>query len=141
MGTFSSFDISASGINAQRTRMDVIANNIANADSTRTASGGPYRRQQVSFKEAYANANAIGNKSVPAGVNVQSITEDPTDYRLVYDPGHPDADSTGYVKMPNVNVVEEMVDMVSATRAYEANVTVLNATKSMISSAIEIGRG
>lgn len=139
MGSFSSFDISASGIFAQRSRMDVIANNIANADSTRTHEGGPYRRQSVSFSTVYKNA--IGNQMVPAGVNVEKVTEDPTDFKTVYDPGHPDADKNGYVKMPNVNVVEEMVDMVSATRAYEANVTALNATKSMISSGIDIGRG
>lgn len=138
MSSFSSFDISASGIFAQRTRMDVIANNIANAESTRTSDGGPYKRQTVSFSTAYKDA--VGNRSQPAGVNVSSINEDPTDYKTVYDPGHPDADANGYVKMPNVNVVEEMVDMISATRAYEANVTALNATKSMISSAIEIGK-
>ena len=138
MGSFSSFDISASGISAQRARMDVIANNIANADSTRTAEGGPYRRQRVSFKSVYEQA--MGNKSTPSGVSVESVTEDPTDYRMVYDPGHPDADPSGYVKMPNVNVVEEMVDMISATRAYEANVTVMNATKTMIAAGIEMGR-
>lgn len=139
MGSFSSLDISSSGLFAQRTRMDVIANNIANADSTRTANGGPYRREMVTFSAAYNNA--LGNKSQPDGVSVSSIVEDPTDYRTVYDPGHPDADANGYVRMPNVNIIEEMTDMISATRAYEANVTALNATKSMISSAIDIGKG
>jgi len=139
MGSFSSFDISSSGIFAQRIRMDVIANNIANAESTRTADGGPYRRQSVSFRAVYENV--VGAQPVPAGVSVDQIIEDPTDFKAVYDPGHPDADPSGYVRMPNVNVVEEMVDMVSATRAYEANVTAMNATKSMIASAIEIGRG
>lgn len=138
MGSFSSFDISASGISAQRARMDVIANNIANADSTRTAEGGPYRRQRVTFRSIYEQA--IGNKSTASGVAVESVTEDPTDYRSVYDPGHPDADANGYVKMPNINVVEEMVDMMSATRAYEANVTVMNATKTMIAAGIEMGK-
>ncbi len=139
MGSFSSFDISASGIYAQRVRMDAIANNIANADSTRTPEGGPYRRQRVVFRAVYEDA--VGNRSIPAGVSVVGVVEDPTDYRLVLQPGHPDADANGYVRMPNVNVVEEMVDMISATRAYEANVTALNAAKSMISSAIDIGRG
>ena len=139
MGSFSSFDISASGIYAQRVRMDVIANNVANADSTRTPEGGPYRRQTVTFRAVYEDA--MGNRPIPAGVKVDRINEDPTDYRIVYDPGHPDADANGYVRMPNVNVVEEMVDMISATRAYEANVTALNATKSMIATAIEIGKG
>ena len=119
--------------------MDVIANNIANADSTRTAEGGPYRRQRVTFQSVLDQT--AGNRAAPRGVAVQSVSEDPTDYRLVYDPGHPDADATGYVKMPNVNVVEEMVDMISATRAYEANVTAMNATKSMINSGIELGKG
>lgn len=139
MGNISSFDISASGISAQRTRLDVIANNIANAESTRTPEGGPYKRQRVSFRTVYEQT--MGNQSRPAGVTVNSISEDPTDYRMVYDPGHPDADANGYVKMPNVNVVEEMADMISATRAYEANITAMNATKSMISSAIDIGKG
>lgn len=139
MGSFSSFDISASGISAQRTRMDVIANNIANADTTRTPEGGPYKRQRVSFQSVYQEA--LGNRAVPAGVGVANVTQDPTDYRMVYDPGHPEADTSGYVKMPNVNVVEEMVDMISATRAYEANVTVMNATKTMIAAGIEMGKG
>lgn len=138
MGSFSSFDVSASGIYAQRVRLDVIANNIANAETTRTADGGPYRRQTVTFKAAYNDA--LGNKSVPAGVQVDAVNEDPTDYRIVFDPGHPDADANGYVKMPNVNIVEEMVDMVSATRAYEANITALEDTKSMISAAIDLGK-
>ena len=116
MGSSSSFDISASGISAQRARMDVIANNIANADSTRTPEGGPYRRQRVTFRTVFEQAAA--NKSVPAGVTVESVTADPTDFVTVYDPGHPDADANGIVKKPNVNVVEEMVDMISATRAY-----------------------
>jgi flagellar basal-body rod protein FlgC len=118
--------------------MDIIAENIANAESTRTAQGGPYRRQRVTFAAAYDEAVKSGN--AVKGVEVGGIIEDPTDFRTVFDPGHPDADANGYVRMPNVNVVEEMVDMVSATRAYEANVTALNAAKSMISSAIEIGR-
>ena len=139
MGSSSSFDISASGIFAQRVRMDAIANNIANADSTRTASGGPYKRQVVTFKTALDESTGDGKSA--AGVKVDSVTEDPTDFRLVHDPGHPDADANGDVRMPNVNIVEEMVDMISATRAYEANVTTLNAAKSMIASGIELGRG
>ncbi len=139
MSNFSSFDISASGIYAQRVRMDTIANNIANAESTRTPDGQPYRRQVVAFRAVYAQV--VGNHAAPGGVAVDGVFEDPTDYKLVYDPGHPDADASGYVKLPNVNVVEEMVDLISATRAYEANVTALNAAKSMIATAIEIGKG
>jgi flagellar basal-body rod protein FlgC len=139
MSSFSSFEISASGIHAQRARLDVIANNIANAESTRTPEGGPYRRQTITFRSVYKSSLGGGNE--PEGVAVDGVLEDPTDFRTIHDPGHPDADANGYVRMPNVNVVEEMVDMVSATRAYEANVTAMNAAKSMISSAIDIGRG
>lgn len=138
MGSFSSFDISSSGIYAQRVRMDAIANNIANADSTKTPEGGPYRRQSVTFKAIYNDA--IGNQVQPAGVMTEKVQESSNDFRIVYDPGHPDADAEGYVKMPNVNIVEEMVDMVSATRAYEANVTAMNSVKGMITSAIDLGR-
>lgn len=138
MGSFSSFDVSASGIYAQRVRLDIIAENVANAEATRTAEGGPYRRQRVAFKAAYDDAMGSGNGV--KGVEVDGVVEDPTDFRTVLDPGHPDADANGYVRMPNVNVVEEMVDMISATRAYEANVTALNAAKSMIASAIDIGK-
>ena len=139
MGSFSSFDVSASGIYAQRVRMDTIANNIANAETTKTPEGGPYRRQTVSFKAVYNDVT--GNQVQNAGVSVDKIVEDPSDFKVVYDPGNPDADAKGYVKMPNVNIVEEMVDMVSATRAYEANVTAMNSVKSMISSAIDLGKG
>ena len=138
MGFARSLRVSASALTAERLHMDVIANNIANADSTRTPEGGPYRRQRVAFRTVFEQA--AGNRSVPAGVAVESVTQDPTDFVTVYDPGHPDADANGIVKKPNVNVVEEMVDMISATRAYEANVTALNAAKSMIASGIEIGR-
>lgn len=139
MSSFSSFEISASGIHAQRARLDVIANNIANAESTRTPEGGPYCRQTVTFRAVYKDSLGRGNE--PEGVMVDGVLEDPTDFKIIHDPGHPDADANGYVRMPNVNIVEEMVDMISATRAYEANVTAMNAAKSMIASAIEIGRG
>ncbi len=137
MGTFSSFDISASGIYAQRVRMDAVANNIANAETTRTAEGGPYRRQSVSFRAVYEDA--VGNCVNPAGVCVDEVVST-GGIRIVHDPGHPDADAQGNVRMPDINVVEEMVDMISATRAYEANVTALNATKSMMNNAIDIGK-
>jgi len=137
MGTFSSFDISASGIYAQRVRMDAVANNIANAETTRTAEGGPYKRQSVSFRAVYEDA--VGNQVNPAGVAVDEVVST-GGVRIVHDPGHPDADADGNVKMPDINVVEEMVDMISATRAYEANVTALNATKSMMNNAIDIGK-
>ncbi len=135
MGAFSSFDISATGLFAQRTRLDVIANNIANAETTRTPEGGPYVRRHVTFQEALDDQLRIG-----AGVRVESIEPDPTPARMVYDPGHPDARPDGYVAMPNVNIIEEMVNMTAATRSYEANVTAMNAAKAMFNAALELGR-
>jgi flagellar basal-body rod protein FlgC len=139
MGSFSSLDISASGLSAQRQRLDVIANNIANASTTRTPQGGPYRREEVLFSARLAPFGF--GPAQPAGVDAPSIVNDPTPSKQVYDPGHPDADARGYVQMPNVNVVREMVDMVSATRAYEANVTAMNAAKTMAVKALELGKG
>lgn len=134
MSSFSSFDISASGLFAQRTRLDVIANNIANAETTRTPEGGPYVRKQVTFAEA------LDQNQKAAGVEVSDITSDPAPPHMVYDPGHPDAGPDGYVAMPNVSTIEEMVDMVAATRSYEANVTAMDAAKSMFTSALELGK-
>jgi flagellar basal-body rod protein FlgC len=139
------FDIAASGLTAQRLRMDVISNNIANAQTTRTAEGGPYRKKSVVFesrlKELLLNL-PVENSNAPAGngVRVGGIVEDKRPPLMVYDPSHPDADATGYVAMPNVNMVNEMVDLMSATRAYEANVMSLNAAKGMAATALEILR-
>ena len=135
MSSFSSIDISASGLFAQRTRLDAIANNIANASTTRTDRGGPYRRQEVIFR-AHSGRLEPGN----GGVEVDSVIESSDPPRMVYDPAHPDAGPDGMVAMPNVNIVEEMVDMITATRAYEANVQAINAARSMVSKALEIGR-
>ncbi|MEW5866872.1 MAG: flagellar basal body rod protein FlgC [Bacillota bacterium] len=145
MGIFSSFRISATGLAAERLRMDVIANNIANANTTRTEKGGPYRRRQVVFQAVSSGVRAgqrrPGGLSAPGrGVVVAAIVEDPSPSRLVYDPGHPDADTRGYVAMPNVDAVREMVDMISATRAYEANASALDAAKTMAMRALDIGR-
>jgi len=137
MGDFSAIDISASGLSAQRRRLDTVAENIANAETTRTERGGPYRRKQVVFEEIALRELGLGQQ----GVKVREIAEDPRPPHLVYRPGHPDADANGYVAMPNVNIVEEMVDMISATRSYEANATALNATKAMARKALELGRG
>ncbi|NLY29749.1 MAG: flagellar basal body rod protein FlgC [Firmicutes bacterium] len=140
MSIFHTFRISGSALTAERLRMDTIANNLANANSTRTEAGGPYRRQMPVFSprnESQPNPNDFRG----AGVRVIGIYEDPTPGRLVYDPEHPDADPEGYVHYPNVNVVTEMVDMISATRAYEANITVINSARSMAMKALEIGRG
>lgn len=135
MGLLSSFDISASGLTAQRVCMDVISNNIANADATKSADGGSFQRQMVLLRE-----RVDGRRKIQKGVAVHRIIRDPSPGRLVYEPTHPDADDNGYVAYPNVNIVVEMTNMISATRAYEANVTALNAAKSMAMKALEIGR-
>ncbi|NLG87989.1 MAG: flagellar basal body rod protein FlgC [Clostridiaceae bacterium] len=146
MGFFSALNSSASALTAQRLRMDIIAENIANVNTTRTENGTPYRRKTVIF-EAQGDvpfssylSNASRQLIKSKGVRVSRIVEDQTPFKMVYDPGHPDADENGIVQMPNVDVVTEMVNMISATRAYEANVTAINATKSMAEKALEIGR-
>jgi len=141
MDATAAYAISASGLRAQRLRMDVIAANLANAQSTRSPDGGPYRRHEVVL-EAQPTSGTFEdalNSSNP-GVRVARIVADDRPPQLVFDPGHPDADAKGYVAMPNVNVVTEMVDMMAATRAYEANVAALNATKRLLEAALEIGR-
>ena len=137
MRVFSALDISASGLYAERTRMNVIANNLANSNSTRTPEGGPFRRQLVILRgvEAKQNGDLSG-----LGVSVKGVVDDHSPFPLIYDPGHPDANADGYVAMPNVNVVEEMVDMITALRAYEANVTAIDANKSMVRAALDILR-
>lgn len=137
MNALSALDISASGLQAERVRMDVIANNLANANSTRTPEGGPFRRQLVILKGMEAGDS---QGTAPLGVRVAGVVDDPSPFPLVYDPGHPDADENGYVQMPNVNVLEEMVDMMTALRAYEANITAIDATKAMLGRTLDIIR-
>lgn len=151
MRFLSSIDISASGLTAQRLRMDTIASNMANAETTRVENGnGPYRRQVVVFEARQANNAKSFNSllkdkmaTVGQGVRVKeirSLDDNEAPFRRVYDPSHPDADENGYVSYPNVNIVEEMINMISATRSYEANAKVIEATKSMALKALEIGR-
>lgn len=150
MGMFDSMHISASGLSAERLRMDVIAQNLANANSTRGPDGQPYRRHEVIFRAtgqiqggASAAERAAGggaDASSLQGVEPVAIVEDPSPLRAVYDPTHPDADENGYTYLPNVNPVTEMVDMMTATRAYEANVTAMNAAKNMALKALDILR-
>ncbi|RLB09252.1 MAG: flagellar basal body rod protein FlgC [Deltaproteobacteria bacterium] len=133
MDPFLSFKIAASGLMIQRLRMNIIASNIANAETTRTTNGGPYRRKDLFVT------------SVPVAKNIYavapvSIINDPRPFRVVYEPGHPDADENGYVKLPNVSSIEEMINMISAVRAYEANIAVINNTKTIISRTLEIAR-
>jgi len=140
MGIFDALDISASGLIAERTRMDVTSQNLANAQSS------GYRRQDVVLRESgggFANVlgQAIGaSGDSPRGVEVAEVTTDQAEQRRVYDPGHPDADAQGYVRLPNVNAVSEMTDLISASRAYEANVTAMNTAKQMFSKTLEILR-
>lgn len=135
MGLWSAIQTSASALTAERLRMDLIANNIANVNTTRTPEGGPFRRQLALFASRKGHDPKVGQ-----GVRVVGITESNEPPRLVYDPGHPDANAEGYVAMPNVNIVTEMVDLITASRAYEANVMAINAAKEMAAKALEIGR-
>lgn len=140
---FNTLRISASGLSAERLRMDTIASNIANVSTTRGENGQPYRRKIAVFEE---NLNKELDKSTGKekeemlGVKAVKIAEDQSPFRRVYDPSNPDAGADGYVNMPNVNVLNEMADMIAASRAYEANVSAVNAEKSMFSKALEIGR-
>ncbi len=134
MSMFNSMRISASGLSAERLRMDTITSNMANATTTRGEDGKPYVRKVAVFQESLDNEKGLN------GVKAVGILEDKSPLRNVYDPSHPDADKEGYVTMPNVNVLNEMADMISASRSYEANVDTLNASKSMFMKSLEIGR-
>lgn len=167
--SFDVFDIAASGMHAQRVKMDAISSNIANINTTRKADGtpGPYIKKEVSFKAIYdqklsQGASNFSNNATDAqfdpatgtmkinsgislnqgqtsqGVAIDGITDSKEPFRMVYDPSHPDADADGFVKMPNINIVEEMVDMVTATKAYEANSVAASNAKSMINAAMKI---
>ena len=162
-GIFGAIDISATGLSAQRRKLNAIASNIANVDTTRTEEGGPYKRKRVVMVEAphlarftdilHTQQNRLRGTDdahlpgapqptieelLGAGVETLEVREEPVEPRLVYDPAHPDAREDGYVVFPDVNVVTEMVDMISASRAYEANVTVMTASKDMVMKALEI---
>jgi len=142
MDIFSAMKISSSGMSLQRTRMNTISSNLANINTTRTPEGGPYRRKMV---VAQASALEQGGFSTTLDnsirkVDVVAIKEDTSPPRMVYDPAHPDADERGYVAMPNVNMMEEMIDMINASRSYEANATAISNAKSMASRALDLGR-
>ena len=149
MGLFMGIDASASGLTAERLRMDVISNNIANSNTTRTERGGAYHRKVVVFEPRTREPKpfertlirAIGaTKQAGEGVRAVSIVEDNSPGPMIYAPGHPDANADGYVEKPNVNTVQEMVDMITAQRAYEANATAMNSAKAMANKALEIGK-
>ncbi len=134
MSSFNSMRISASGLSAERLRMDTITSNMANASTTRTEDGGPYTRKVAVFQEVL---DAAGK---PNGVQAVAIQDDKSAYRTEYDPTNPDANEEGYVVYPNVNILNEMADMIASTRAYEANADTLDANKSMFMKALEIGK-
>lgn len=150
MNISNAFNISASALTAQRLRMDIISSNVANAETTRaTYVNGkfePYRRKMVVFQpntQSFASvleSQLNGGGSVGGGVKATEIREDQTPFKQVYNPTHPDADNNGYVSMPNVDILKENVDMIAASRAYESNITALNAAKSMFMKALEIGK-
>lgn len=148
MAMFLGIDAAASGLTAERLRMDVISNNIANANTTRTREGGAYHRRYVVFEPRQARSQSPFDSMLQSmtdkatageGVRAVSIEADPEQGPLVYDPGHPDANAEGYVERPNVNIVSEMVDMITASRAYEANATSINAAKAMVNRVLDIG--
>lgn len=164
MDLFAIFDVTGGGMNAQRSRMNVVAGNLANAETTRTPEGGPYRRRNVLFRaQPAANEFSALLASSPQGarvdpqtgripfapfdrpqqvlsVHVDAIQESSRDPKKIYDPQHPDADEEGYVSYPDINSMEEMTDLLSATRSYEANLTTFNATKSLVHRLLDIGR-
>ena len=151
MSFLSTLNIAGSGMTAQQTRLDVIAENITNASTTRTEAGGTYRRKVVvmqsqggrdDFRAAMARAQRVSNAgyTTTGGVKITNIVEDQSDFKLVYDPTHPDANENGYVELPNVDMVQEMTDAMAASQAFNANVTVFNTLKSVIAKGLEIGK-
>lgn len=146
MGLFQSFDISATGMTAQRFRTDIIAENVANVNTTRTEDGTPYRRKVVAFQEKAVTPfsrvlQRTREQYTGNGVKVVSVSEDmESDYVMKYDPSHPDADENGYVSYPNVNIVTEMTNLIDASRAYEANATAFDASKAMAQAGLQIGK-
>ena len=142
MAFLDSMNISASALTAQRYRMDIIAENIANINTTRTAEGGAYRRKYVVFEAVGGGqtfTSILNDAAGAAGVRISMVGEDPSDFKLEYDPSHPDANEEGYVQHPNVDLTKEMIDMISAYRSYEANITAFNAFKDMAVKTLEIG--
>lgn len=144
MSVFNSMKINASGLTLERLKLDAISSNIANVNTTRTAEGGPYLRKEVLFEEMVDRAQSRLTGRIEkrtAGVKVTEVYEDQENLRSVFDPDHVDADEEGYVLMPNVNLLDEMVSLIEAQRSYEANATALKASKSMLNKALEISKG
>ena len=142
MSLFSALSVSASGMSAQRTRAELITENLANAETTRTPDGGPYRRKDAVFESAGAAsfASILGDAMTPGGVSVSAVNVDERDPVQRYQPGHPDAGPDGYVGYPHINAAEEMVDLMSASRGYQANIASMTAVKDMIQHSIDLLR-
>jgi flagellar basal-body rod protein FlgC len=141
MNLITAIDVNASGLTAQRKRVEVSSSNLANSQTTRTAEGGPYRRKDVVFQTtSFEESLAIAMDEGVAGVEVSDLLEDPRPFERRYEPGHPDADAAGYVAYPNVNVMEEMANLVEGSRSYEANLAAIAIVKAMINRTLEIGR-
>jgi flagellar basal-body rod protein FlgC len=141
MGLDQALDISVSAIHANRTHMEIISSNLANINTTRTEQGGPYRRKIPVFSEKpleFSEALSSAESKLSGGIEVSEIVDDPTPFQKVFNPGHPDADSEGFVSLPNVSMAKEMVDMVYVTKVYEANITAYNATKKMEQETLQI---
>lgn len=141
MELFRSFQISGSALAAEKLRVDTVASNLANMETTRTAAGGPYRRKTVVFAERLEAVRRMPPAFRGRGVRVAAVLEDPNPPRLEYDPEHPDADGDGFVAYPNIDLAKEMTDLITASRSYEANATAINTAKSLYLKALEIGRG
>jgi flagellar basal-body rod protein FlgC len=143
MSFFDAIDLAASGLTAERVRMDVTSENLANAQTTNGAGGQPYRRQEVVLQQVGGGfgaqlAGALGTSATPGGVEVAGVVNDPTPDQLVYDPGHPGANAQGYVRMPNVNPVTEMTDLISESNSYQADVTAMQTAKTMYSKTLDL---
>ena len=140
MNFLDALNTSATGLNAQRLRMNLISSNMANINTTRTENGGPFKRKDAVFEAVDANHFSHNLEAALTEVQVKEIVDDSRPPILKYDPGHPDADKNGYVAMPNINIIEEMVNMISASRSYEANVSAIKTTKDMAKAALDIGK-
>jgi flagellar basal-body rod protein FlgC len=143
MSFFGAIDLAASGLTAERVRMDVTSENLANAQTTNGANGQPYQRQEVVLQQVGGGfgaqlAGALGQSGTPGGVQVAGVVSDPTPDQLIYDPGHPGANAQGYVRMPNVNPVTEMTDLISESNSYQADVTAMQTAKTMYSKTLDL---
>lgn len=137
---FIDFSVSASGMEAQRLRLNTISSNLANANTTRGLNGEPYRRRDVVFEADHSFKRVLNNAGYSIPVRVKGVVEDQSPFKTIYKPGHPDADNNGYLKLPNINVVEEMVNMISAMRAYDASISSFKTSRDMMNKALQMGR-